>query len=133
SATITGVTVKTAGESGHGVQSFGSDTEGALNDSTINTSCVYALSAHAQDDGLLTGSNNTITTTGNASMGVEVDRGGQINLSGGSITTSGVGAAGARALSGEQDGATPGSIKLDGVTVATSGEDAIGLMAGDED
>src|SRR5699024_7017449 len=25
------------------------------------------------------------------------------------------------------------SIKLDGVTVATSGEDAIGLMAGDED
>lgn len=133
SATITGVTVTTEGDSGHGVQSFGSDTEVALNDSTINTSGVYALGAHAQDGGLLTGSNNTITTTGNASMGVEVDRGGQINLSGGSITTSGVGAAGARALSGEQDGATPGSIKLDGVTVATSGEDAIGLMAGDED
>lgn len=121
------------GWGGHGVQAHGAGSVVNVNNSTVTASgASYSLGLQAQKGGLVTGSGNTISTSGTNSFGVEADSGGHVNISNSTITTSGATAAGARALTGSGE-TERGRVTLTNTNVTTTGAGAVGLMAGDED
>lgn len=121
------------GWGGHGVQAHGTGSVANVNNSRVTAAgASYSLGLQAQKGGLVTGSGNTISTSGTNSFGVEADSGGHVNISNSTITTSGKTAAGARALTGYGEEGR-GRVTLTDTNVTTNGADAVGLMAGDED
>jgi len=112
-ATINNSSITTSGAASHALNAqYGTAT---LNNSSLNTSGKGSYGLYTENN--VTGSGNTISTTGDNGYGVFAARGGKITLSNSDITTAGKGTAGLLAY-------VDSSIEGDAINVLATGENS---------